>query len=521
MRDGVVDIYVHVLCENVENSVVIFRSCFGFFLERLSLSLSSFSLSLILHRLACPVYTDLCVSVCWVMDDKDDDDDDDLVFTDMDDYARRLIQQPYSHRNSTNAYTRNQEEEEEEGEEEEEEEGEGEEGEEEVKLMSPRHAEALGTLHSLVDGAAQLRVHLAQLGHELERAGAADTAATGSGVSGNVGVDVSPVSSGEAWSELLRLQRGLQRVESSVNRSTRETERRAVREERERVRLRRRWEQMKMEEEENHEAGILHGETAAEDYTTNSGMIDNGVGGDVVENDDDVDDDDDDDDDDAIREGTYDEERKSEYSANLLSLTRMRYPSYRVRASSLSSDALDAVAVTPPPSRQNEENEEERDDGFRFPVEATPNVGHGYAHEDRVDNYEIHVPRVTSPRLRYDYENDDDASRANLPPSRSYAYEASGTDDGTYSRPYRGEETSSTASEDTADGRNDRRSGASRITSAIAGGVCVCVAGALRRPGAAVGMLLLVTRAVGRARRGSRPHRGRRRGVLNVLRGRG
>ena len=491
----------------------------------LSLSLSSFSLSLILHRLACSC------TVCWVMDDKDDDDDD-LVFTDMDDYARRLIQQPYSHRNSTNAYTRNQEEEEGEGEEEEEEEGE----EEEVKLMSPRHAEALGTLHSLVDGAAQLRVHLAQLGHELERAGAADTAATGSGMSGNVGVDVSPVSSGEAWSELLRLQRGLQRVESSVNRSTRETERRAVREERERVRLRRRWEQMKMEEEENHEAGILHGETAAEDYTTNSGMIDNGVGvdgeeeqhhgemylrqperrmrrGDVVENDDD-------DDDDAIREGTYDEERKSEYSANLLSLTRMRYPSYRVRASSLSSDALDAVAVTPPP-RQNEENEEERDDGFRFPVEATPNVGHGYAHEDRVDNYEIHVPRVTSPRLRYDYENDDDASRANLPPSRSYAYEASGTDDGTYSRPYRGEETSSTASEATADGRNDRRSGASRITSAIAGGVCVCVAGALRRPGAAVGMLLLVTRAVGRARRGSRPHRGRRRGVLNVLRGRG
>ena len=40
MRDGVVDIYVHVLCEDVENSVVIFRSCFGFFLERLSLSLS-------------------------------------------------------------------------------------------------------------------------------------------------------------------------------------------------------------------------------------------------------------------------------------------------------------------------------------------------------------------------------------------------------------------------------------------------------------------------------------------------
>ena len=39
MRDGVVDIYVHVLCEDVENSVVIFRSCFGFFLERLSLSL--------------------------------------------------------------------------------------------------------------------------------------------------------------------------------------------------------------------------------------------------------------------------------------------------------------------------------------------------------------------------------------------------------------------------------------------------------------------------------------------------
>ena len=50
MRDGVVDIYVHVLCEDVENSVVIFRSCFGFFLERLSLSLSlSLFLQLVSH----------------------------------------------------------------------------------------------------------------------------------------------------------------------------------------------------------------------------------------------------------------------------------------------------------------------------------------------------------------------------------------------------------------------------------------------------------------------------------------
>ena len=233
---------------------------------------------------------------------------------------------------------------------------------------------------------------------------------------------------------------------------------------------------------------------------------------------------------------------------NLLSLTRLRYPSYRVRATDAAArDGISQEGGGIGDDRDddddddNDEVEEERGgEGER--VVRCEQEGEEVAGErshDQKDDDEIYVPCLDAySRFKYYGGEAEGNGRVDgsLPSSSSPAAAAavgqrshrSGSDDDDDGGGRRGREMSSSSSRSAngdaaADGK--RGGGGNRFKSIIAGGVCVCIAGILRRPGAAVGVLLVVSRTIGKARRGSsrRRPRNRRRGRrgFDVMRGRG